>query len=51
MGIVAHVFLAAFVVLPFTDKKNGFGRVCLFCGIIAAIYAALWWRMYSKLTV
>jgi hypothetical protein len=47
-GIVAHVFLAAFATLPLTDKKNGFQDL-LFCCMIAAIYAALWWRMYSKL--
>jgi hypothetical protein len=47
-GIVAHVFLAAFVVLPFTDRHNGFG-IFLFDCIFAAIYAALWWRMYSGL--
>jgi uncharacterized membrane protein len=47
-GIVAHVFLAAFVVLPFTDKHNGFG-IFLFCCVFAAIYATLWFRMYSRL--
>ena len=47
-GIVAHMFLAAFVVLPFTDRHNGFG-IFLFDCIFAAIYGALWWRMYSGL--
>jgi hypothetical protein len=47
-GIVAHMVLAVFVGLPFTDGKNGPGEF-LFSFVFSAIYAAVWWRMYFKL--
>ena len=47
-GIVAHMFLAGFVLLPFTDRHNGLG-LFIFDFALAAIYSALWWRMYFKL--